>query len=290
MARSTGPRAAHSWPPGSVDERLAMQPVDLPNGTTIVAPNKAEAVHLYREIFVEGQYVAAGWQPPRTPVIVDVGANIGMFSLFALSTWAPARVVAIEAIPDVAAALTHNLAGFDNVTVLNLAAGTEKGTAEFGYYPRCTIMSGRHYDTDHDRAAVLSSAAQRAADLPTAVRVKLERDVRAIADEQFAEVLHRSVPVRRLDAVLAEHRVAHVDLLKIDVEGDELAVLRGLGAYAADVDAVIVEVDTWRVDWDETCAWLGANDFSFRELPRGPGDLPTMRMVFASRHDGRPRS
>jgi FkbM family methyltransferase len=37
-----------------------------------------------------------------------------------------------------------------------------------------------------------------------------------------------TVPLLRLDGYLAEHAITHVDLLKLDVEGSELAALRGL--------------------------------------------------------------
>jgi FkbM family methyltransferase len=37
------------------------------------------------------------------------------------------------------------------------------------------------------------------------------------------------VPLVRLDEYLVQHRIAHVDLLKLDVEGYELAALRGAG-------------------------------------------------------------
>ncbi|WP_448629954.1 FkbM family methyltransferase [Cellulomonas soli] len=39
---------------------------------------------------------------------------------------------------------------------------------------------------------------------------------------------HVEVPVRRLDTLLAELGIDHVDVLKIDVEGNEAAVVRGL--------------------------------------------------------------
>jgi FkbM family methyltransferase len=124
----------------------------------------AEAVYLHREIFVERQY--ACWQAGSGPTtVVDVGANIGMFSMFALDEWSPSRLLAIEAVPDVTEMLRANLAGHPNVTVIGTAAGAADGQANFGYYPQCTIMSGRHYDVDHDRATVIRSAQLRATHL-----------------------------------------------------------------------------------------------------------------------------
>jgi hypothetical protein len=50
------------------------------------------------------------------------------------------------------------------------------------------------------------------------------------------------VPIRRLDTLLAAHRLDRIRLLKIDVEGYELSVLRGLGAALGMIDHIIVEL------------------------------------------------
>jgi FkbM family methyltransferase len=50
------------------------------------------------------------------------------------------------------------------------------------------------------------------------------------------------VPVRRFDSIFAEF--ARPSLCKIDVQGAELLVLRGMGERIHDIDALIVEVST----------------------------------------------
>ena len=50
------------------------------------------------------------------------------------------------------------------------------------------------------------------------------------------------VPLRRLDTVFAAHQVGQVQLMKIDVEGYELEVLRGLGARINDVRNIVFEM------------------------------------------------
>lgn len=40
-----------------------------------------------------------------------------------------------------------------------------------------------------------------------------------------------TVPAIRLDSYIEEHGISHIDLLKIDVEGHELSVLKSLGTY-----------------------------------------------------------
>lgn len=49
------------------------------------------------------------------------------------------------------------------------------------------------------------------------------------------------VPLRRLDSILSEHGVTHVDVLKIDVEGAEAAVIRGLDLAVVHPRVLVVE-------------------------------------------------
>ena len=51
----------------------------------------------------------------------------------------------------------------------------------------------------------------------------------------------RTVPTRRLDAVIASHRLPPPDLIKIDVQGAELDVMQGATMALASTSALILE-------------------------------------------------
>jgi FkbM family methyltransferase len=80
------------------------------------------------------------------------------------------------------------------------------------------------------------------------------------------------VAARTLDSVLADTGDAHVDVLKIDVEGAELQVLRGAERTLAEQPprAVLLDLHPARgVDPAEVISILARHGFSFRE----PGDI-----------------
>jgi FkbM family methyltransferase len=92
------------------------------------------------------------------------------------------------------------------------------------------------------------------------------------------------VEARTLDSALADTGDAHADVLKIDVEGAELAVLRGAARTLAEQPplAVLIDLHPARgVDPAEVVSILAGHGFSFRdprdidtELPEpGPGAL-----------------
>ena len=149
----------------------------------------------------ETAVVRAGLPPGGT--FVDVGANWGYFTLVgAHAVGAGGRVVALEPDPRVHAELLANVArnGIRTVTVLPVAASDRKGEA---------VLSG-YAEADRNRG-VSSLVAAPAGDAPS-----------------FAV---RTAP---LDDLLDELGVDSVDLVKIDVEGAEELVVRGMARGLAD--------------------------------------------------------
>ena len=82
LLQARGRLAGLSWHEPSVDLRLAQV-------------NRSETDFLYREIFVDNAYFRHGIALPEDAVVVDVGANIGMFTLAAAAHSARIRIVAV---------------------------------------------------------------------------------------------------------------------------------------------------------------------------------------------------
>jgi FkbM family methyltransferase len=133
--------------------------------------------------------------------VLDIGANIGLYSLALSRAVGPAgRVIAFEPDPDNAALLRKNLDvnGCSNVTVIEDALGDESKDVKL-------------YESDDNRGALSTS------------------DVLGVGEEHAIRVR-----MRRGDAVLAELGV-QPRLAKIDVEGAEPLVIAGLGAQLPQV-------------------------------------------------------
>ena len=77
----------------------------LPDGRRIAQVDPGEAALLYREIFVEHSYRRAGFPGRAVDVVLDVGANIGLASMYFKQEHPAAVVVAAQPVPDTFAAL-----------------------------------------------------------------------------------------------------------------------------------------------------------------------------------------
>lgn len=193
------------WRLGSLAYRLL--PADaVRSQVRTVATRHGFALQLDLGQFVDRTiYCTGGWEPLETKVIsaalkpgdsfVDVGANIGFFSLLAHRlVGAEGRVHAIEATPSTADLLDTNIArnGASAIRVHRCAVGDREGTVHMVVHDAGNIGSN-HLSFDGSAADVASAP----------------------------------VPLRRLDSLLGGEAIR---LIKLDIEGAEAMALRGAGA------------------------------------------------------------
>ncbi|WBC15019.1 amino acid adenylation domain-containing protein [Micromonospora sp. WMMA1998] len=209
-----------------VRPRSGSAPLDLGRVTGI---NPHETRYLYDEIFVQRVYLRDGITLRPGATVLDVGANIGMFSLFVHQVCPDATIHAFEPVPAVADALRRNVAEFGvPATVHAHGLSRADGEVSFTYYPGYSMMSGHAAYADPDaEIGVIKRYLANERDAGAGERdVLLDR-----ADELLAERFagrELTVPVRPLSAVLDELAPQRIDLLKIDVQRAEADVLAGL--------------------------------------------------------------
>jgi FkbH-like protein/FkbM family methyltransferase len=202
----------------------------LPNGLEIAHLNAYETAYLYDEIFVQRAYMQHGVALDDGACVIDVGANIGLFTLFVQQRWPGARVYAFEPAPPAFAALEINCALYaSQATLFNCGLSDHDGAAPFTVYPRSSVFSGYAADPDQDQQALQTIVENMLRDQPA-----LEPEERAATAQQLiAERLERDTlirPLRTLSSMIREREIERIDLLKIDAERSELAVLRGIAA------------------------------------------------------------
>jgi amino acid adenylation domain-containing protein/non-ribosomal peptide synthase protein (TIGR01720 family)/FkbM family methyltransferase len=200
---------------------------ELPNGMAVAHLNRNETEFLYREVFEDQSYLRHGVHIDDGACVFDVGANIGMFTLFASQQARDVRVYAFEPIPPVFDLLRTN-ARLHGVHAQLFAAGAAEvdGQATFHYYPNVSIFSGRFADVAHERETVTRFVQNQ-----QGAASSLSGTAAALLDDLISDRLETQAvacPLITLSSVIRRHQVEQIDLLKIDVEKSELQVLRGL--------------------------------------------------------------
>ncbi|WP_308189135.1 non-ribosomal peptide synthetase/type I polyketide synthase [Nostoc mirabile] len=209
---------------GLLNERLLHE---LPNGMVIAHLNKNETEFVYKELWEEQAYLKHGITINKGDCIFDVGANIGLFTLFVGQICKDVSIYAFEPIPPVFDLLRINTEGYGlNVKLFNLGLSNETKSDTFTYYPQVSVISGRFADADQEREVIKSFLLKQ----QNIVANETALSSQAI-DELLAERLQSqqfTCHLRTISDVIGEHGVERIDLLKIDVEKSEQDVLSGI--------------------------------------------------------------
>jgi FkbM family methyltransferase len=220
-------------------------PFKLPNGLSIQQANPVETASLFNQIYVENLYFQRGISLPENALVIDGGANIGLFSLYVLQHYPTATVVSVEPAPKTFERLQANTSPFKKrATAYNIALGREDGEMPFTYFPNVTCASGLYEAEDLERIEnVARTMALESEKTPAALREPAGREM---LDYIIAERLKRQtvlVPVRSLSTLISTAAVKHIDLLKLDVEGSEYGTLQSVrDEHWAMIDQLAIEV------------------------------------------------
>ena len=157
------------------------------------------------EIFDRDEYAQVkNWQLPDDPRIFDLGANIGLASVYFASLWPRANVVAVE--PDQ-----------DNCRLIG------KNCRRLMQEDRLQVV--RAFVAANDGVA------------------GIDRNVRAWAFQkvQTIDSDHEAIPCLSMKNLLSHSGFDRIDLLKCDIEGSESELFRECGAWIGKVKHLIVE-------------------------------------------------
>ncbi len=185
--------------------RLQIGDLDL----SINDPFERDIQYIFDEIFVGNAYDHPRIALPQHPTVIDIGANVGLFSIWAARKYSPRTILAYEASPTTHQCLVENVARHVNskttaATCFNFAVSFEAGRELVLHQPPwnsglSTLLDG--------------------STLPWVDELRTK-----------GELITHKVPSTTVSHEMALRNLASVDLLKIDVEGYFMEVLDGIAA------------------------------------------------------------
>ncbi|WP_437670500.1 FkbM family methyltransferase [Sorangium sp. So ce131] len=224
VAAGAAERAAATGAP-----RRAELQYRLPNGIEINHQNEGETRHFYEDIFEHRSYVKHGIRIPKDAIVFDVGANIGLFTLFTHTEAPDARIYSFEPAPPLFAILSRNVErNRVRAELFNIGLSNDVREASFTFYPNSSGMSSFHADEaeeKHNLRAIIEN--QRRIGVAGVDQVAAHQD--ELLDVRF-EAQTFTAKLRRLSDIIRERGVPRIDLLKVDVQKCELEVLEGIDA------------------------------------------------------------
>jgi FkbM family methyltransferase len=174
---------------------------------------------------------------PAAPIVVEVGAHIGVDTSAMARLWREGRIYAFEPIPNLYRQLVDRVRRYDNVRTYQLALGTHSGEVAMN------VSSGR-------------------SDGSSSLLTPLEH-LEFHPDVTFEETI--TVHATTLDEWTNEHSVKP-DLLWLDAQGAELHILQSATSALSSASAIYTEVSivenySGGALYPALVSWLGEHGF-----------------------------
>jgi FkbM family methyltransferase len=221
-------------------DKEAIHKVSHPAIGDIYCLNKPEARATLHEIWDDKLYFQEGVSISPDDIVFDVGANIGVFTLFAAKQGA--QVYAYEPIPQTFEVLQHNihLHGFESTAHARNIGLSDRAEEKFMFhYPALSVCDSWAAQDDwfklmtenwEDTLEILKVADPDEFRAIRSLESKsLQRDaVRRVIERISASPVKIKCKFDALSGVIAQENIRSISLLKLDAELADWEILRGV--------------------------------------------------------------
>jgi FkbM family methyltransferase len=172
----------------------------------------AAIISAFDEIFLREIYKMKLVNSPSNPLILDIGANVGFFSIYMMSKYPSSKIIAFEPVPTNFELLEHHksINNFDQMLLDKRAVMGDKKNISIGYNNSLNYSVGASFLNRGGTTTTID------------------------------------VPAVSIPDIFNEYELDHCDLLKIDCEGAEYNILFNCpDKYFAEIRNIVVEVHNW---------------------------------------------
>ena len=213
-----------------------MKEMQLPNGETIFFIDKFTTEYVYNEIYLDNVYLQHGISIKDNDIIFDVGANMGIASLYFAQQAKNLQFFTFEPVPAIFKVLEANLARlipYHRIKNYNIGLSDVSEITEIIYLPgdsgESTIIP---FDTERKVQKMVEYYDQAVEPFNPLAKYVPKFLRKFFVRLKVKRLLQTGIKVpcqlQTLSEIIAENKIERIDLLKIDAENYESYVLAGI--------------------------------------------------------------
>ena len=206
-----------------------MKHMQLPNGKRIAMINKFSAMEIYKEIHEDNPYFQNGIVLASGDTVIDVGANIGLWTQYVLDNHTDIKVYCFEPILQIFEALKENLESYKEkgtIKLFNIGLSNRTEKINFNYYPRVSTDSTLiPFDFEIQVDYFVKKANKG---ILKNVPLKLKRKLISSILRYMYKPEIVECQITSLSEIIKNEKIERIDLLKVDTEGAEWDILNSI--------------------------------------------------------------
>ena len=223
-----------------------MKHMKLPNGKRIAMISKFSAMDVYNEIYEDNPYLQDGIKITSGDTVIDIGANIGLWTQYMLDSNTDMRIYCFEPIPITYKALQENLESYKEkgiIKLFNIGLSNRTERVKFNYYPRVSTDSTLNpFDFEVQIEYFMKKANNGISKI---VPLRLKRKIISVLLHYMYKPEIVECQITSLSEIIKKEEINNIDLLKIDAEGAEWEILNGIdGKDWEKIKQIAMEVHT----------------------------------------------
>ena len=265
-----------------------MKQTKLLDGTPVFCLKIPEAKML--DSHVDG-YLKHGIKINDGNTVLDMGANVGVFGLRAIQKGKNVIVHCFEPIPDISIVLKKNaeVFGDNRWFVHEFGISSVADSATFTYFPNTPALSTLHPEQWEENPGAFKEAVKGTMKNPPK-GMKWMKWIPTVFSGFIADYLVKgskkvTCKLNTLSYFIEKENLNTVDLLKVDCEGAEMDVLKGIkDSHWPLIQSIVIEVHDVQGRLDEIKSLLTSKGFSKLIEEREQGlEMTPMYNLFAMR-------
>jgi len=249
--------------------RRIYEPLYFKSKNNLKIQNIYNYIFIYNEIFIDNDYKQLHLNKCDNEVVFDIGGNNGLFSLYVNEKYKNSEIHIFEPINILYNNILHNVENNNKINyknnnkfiINNIGLGDKYETQLINYFPNADGLSTIKNDISLKKDKIINSKCSVYTN--TFVNKICKTFYEKLLNSDNFNYIKNKITIDTLSNYIIKNNIKKIDKIKIDVEGYELEILKGIKPeHMKMIKIMFIEVENYRPEYLTQMKNILNNDFN----------------------------